>query len=234
MGPVDNGPDSPPGNAQTLDQYVATSRLVRAYGFFVEHMLASKYFSPHNQTLAQYQARVEPVFDALVAAGAIQVAVVGWEWNLWNIPGDGATYPIIGWLAQKCQAAGVILALHFSTYVTQWGNNGQEEDDFWTELERGNAFGPPQQVQALCYQGNATDDAGLMSAHINDVQRSFGRTRTSAVLWADELQADLQFDADQPDEDHSDLRGFETLCTPGPVPIMGFGEGARWPSGSVL
>jgi hypothetical protein len=242
MGPSDRSRISPPpaeaigppGNDQTLDQFVATCGRVKGELGFSVVMLASKYFSPANMTLVQFQAKFEPIFDALVAAKALDVCVPFWEGNLWNIPGDGAFYPIIGWLSQKCKAAGIKLGLHFSTYVTQWGNNGQEQDDFWTELKIGNAFGPPHQVDVLLYQGNPADNAGTMAAHGNDAQRCFGRVNGDVALWAFELVADLQFDEDQPDEAHGNLRSWETCCAPGPVPWTGYGNGNQWPGGEAL
>jgi hypothetical protein len=55
-----------------------------------------------------------------------------------------------------------------------------------------------------------------------------------------EVVAQLQFnnetdgDGRLADENIGDLKGFETLCTPGPLPPRGFGNGARHPDGKPI
>jgi len=79
-----------------------------------------------------------------------------------------------------------------------------------------------------------------MQARIDDIQYRFaghnGYPADSGfghpfdvVAW--ELIASLQFDNDHPNEDDGDLRGYEAICTGGPIPVMGFGNGARRPDG---
>jgi len=51
------------------------------------------------------------------------------------------------------------------------------------------------------------------------------------VAW--ETIAQEQF-LNRADEDRGDLVGFETLCTPGPMAVQGFGNGARMPDGNAI
>jgi hypothetical protein len=77
-----------------------------------------------------------------------------------------------------------------------------------------------------------------MQARINDVLvrlKAGGLWRLSqdfdVVAW--ENIGATQFN-NEADEDRGDLVGYETLCAPGPMPVMGFGGGARYPDGRPL
>jgi hypothetical protein len=217
-------PDSRDGNGQSIAQFVATARKVKAAGFFVEVFLGSKDYDPHNRDAAVWAPRIDPVMDALIAAHAVDGFVVAWEADLWNVAGD-PFQSIVDHVAAKAVPAGVDVWLHFSSERMSLQKDGTTTVDYW-KLQAG-------KVTGLLYQARTEWGAGMLQARMNDVEVRLALAgEFRLVAW--ELYAALQFSHDHPDENEGDLKGWEALCTPGPIPVSGFGNGARRPDGSPI
>lgn len=224
-GPRDNGPFAPPGNEQTLDQFVATYHTVNAAIPYVPAFLISKYFSPPH-TAADALTQVGPVVDRLYAEGE-RIFVFCWECDT------------IGMSGQELEAYGIALEdrypdadfyWHFTTYKTSWQPDGQPRAQFWL------AQAPHRTGSGklgLLYQGSQNDSCGTMSAHYNDAMvPASGLQAVGAVLVPFELVAMNEFDGDHPDEDDANARSWAVMSAPGPVPSSGYGNGARYPNGA--
>lgn len=213
-GGIDNRGQSPA-------QFVQTALTIKQAIPYVAVFLTSKDDDPLNADAPTRMAGVQAAVDALVAAHAVDVLVVGWELNLFNDPvllqhfidALHARYPSLP------------LYVHFSTYYTAWQPNGQGRAQFWTR-NRGELTG-------LLYQGNPWDSCGLMQAHFNDaLDQASGLNGFVVVPW--ELVAAAEFDGDHPTEAEAAARGWAVLNTPGLISPSGFGNGAWWPSGAPL
>lgn len=138
-GKIDNGPNSPPGNGAELDEFIETCLLVKKYIRYVSVTLGSKYFGdfegrlpdcPHNMSGQQWADWSGPILERLFAAGACDEVVPGWEWNLWNQPGD-ATVKAFKFMGQQAHAAGRSLWMHFSPHVASWQQDGTSRFAFY-------------------------------------------------------------------------------------------------------
>lgn len=207
---------------QSISDYVQTAKLVQSYGLWVDHHLFSKDFDEGNPD----PASVYPVIDALRSAGAIDCATVGWELNAFNTPEYIQT--LIDGVCSR--AAGIPTYLHFLPHYASWQANTEKPADFWIRQQG--------KIQGLKYQCVPDWSVGMMQARINDVLVRliqggvWGLPQTFDVI-AWETIATLQFN-NQADEDRGDLVGYETLCSPGPMALCGFGNGARDPDGKVI
>jgi hypothetical protein len=238
-GPVDNGPQSPPGNGQTLDQFVASCQECKRYVPYVQVMLGSKYFSPWNMTLAQYQARFEPVIDALIAGNAVDELVPGWEWNLWNPQTPGPiTISIFKWVGQKAHAAGLSCWLHFGPHYTSWQADGHDRFSFWDALGT--------DVDGLNYQTFPEWSMRETQDRIVDTLWWFGQRGNIWKFRMDEDQASPEWDNFGPAPyptlsypEYANQRGFIMCCTIDDVrhtdaKVWGYGNGGRNIDGSPL
>lgn len=207
---------------QSIDDYVRTAKRVQSFGLWVDHHFFSKDFDGQNPDPVSVYA----VIDALRDAGAIDCATVGWELNAFNSPEHIQT--LIDGVCQ--QTEGIPTYLHFLPHYASWQGNHEKPTDFWVRQQG--------KIQGLKYQCVPDWSVGMMQARINDVLVRlirggvWGLPQTFDVIgW--ETIATLQFNNDA-DEDRGDLVGFETLCSPGPMPLSGFGNGARMPDGAVI
>lgn len=212
-------PDSRERAGRSLSQFVATCQRVKAYGFYVHVKLGSKDFDPRDQTLAQWQAALDPVLDALFAAQAIDEASF-WEYDSFNTDGQPAI-DVHKYFGRRCHEHGVSFWCHFLPEHGFWCPEGYA---FWW-----NALGAD--VDGLDYQADSGWDVGELQSRLVDNLKRLG---TAHKLRAFELTASRQFSGDHPTEDEANAIGFCALCTRGPQPVYGFNNGARARDGSVL
>lgn len=216
---------------KSVADYVATARRLKASGLWVCHKFFSKYYDPKNAD----GHTAFPVLDALLAADAIDCGTPAWEMNLFTAP--EAVDDLVDPLAEY--APSVLWYLHFSCHYAAWQRNTETPHEFWMRR-----VGKVRGLEYQCFPVSGVDDtkagtwsAGMMQARINDVLVRLapgGVWRTpgfDVIPW--ETTAQLQFNGAQ-DERHGDLRGYESLCAPGPMPLAGFGNGARYPNGDPL
>lgn len=219
----------------TEDEYVAMSVRCRKAGLFVHHLLRSKYYtSLDNPNLDDPNALIE----RLLHEGAASVLTPAWEMNCWSpeicramIDHDAA---LIGSRA--------IIDLHFLPHYISWQANDETPTDFWRAC-----YG---RVDGVLYQCNPTWSAGMMCARTTDCLDRLapgglwglsdsGRGHPiDLIVW--ETIATQQFgngydgDGRLATEDQGNLKGYETLCSPGLMCVRGYGNGGRRPDGTAL
>lgn len=216
---------------KSIADYVGTAQWLVSQGFWVCHKLLSKVYDPHNPD----PAIVYPVMDALVDANAVTCATPAWEMNAFVDPeamdgicGPLATrYPSVRWY------------LHFLSGYAAWQKNtGDSPGAFWNRRIAEGYKG----LEYQCVPVNGVDadgswSAGMMQARLNDVLvrlnpgGMWGTSGVDIIAW--ETTATFQFNGQQ-SEREGDLRGYESMCAQGPMPLAGYGNGARHPDGSAL
>jgi hypothetical protein len=229
--------DSCQGNGQSLDQLIATCLRVKTRVPYVQMMIGSKVYHPHDMSTQQWADFADPIMDALIAAHAVDEFLLGWEWNLWNVPGD-TTIQAFKHAGQKAHAAGCSFWMHFSQQVTSWFKDGDPRgrygfyDDIGTD------------VDGLNYQTGANADGtpwdcAMLQARIVDTLHQFGEQGNRHKMRVDETLAWRMFDGDRPNEDDANLYGYVGCCTVDNVKhtdarVWGFGNGGRMPDGTPL
>lgn len=214
----------------TPREYANVSLMLVQSGFLVCHMLTSKDTDGdlRGRPVADWIARVQPYLDALLSAGAIDEACIGWEMNLlWD---PTVLQPFKEWL-RGYMPQRVLISSHFTSYVTAWQLPGHDRADYYNDGI----------VKKLKYQTDDTVNLGTMQAHFNDAMNpASGLMANNVALEWCEVKANSQFSgvpkgSDHPNEDDGDMYGFGGLCTPGSMFVNGgFGNGARYPDGSVI
>lgn len=232
-------PDSRDNTPLTLQQYCDLTKRTIDAGLIPCHFLRSKDLDGRNPD----PTIVYPWIDALLKiTGGFTEACHAWEASLFYSPeflrttidSDATRYPNVRW------------NVHLQEAYASFGPNGHDQGPvFWNaNIKVG--------VKSLLYQMRTTNDAGgppwsagMMQARGNDVSTRFKAGGTwglpEDVRWIPfELVAMFQFNNERDgdgrisDEDTGDLKGYETLCTLGPMPPGGYGNGARMPDGSAI
>ena len=168
-------------------------------------------------------------------AGAVTCAAPAWEMNAFVDPEamDGICDP----LAERYPT--VLWYLHFLSGYAAWQKNVNDSPGaFWNRrLAAGYTGLEYQCVPVTGVDADGSWSAGMMQARLNDCLVRLcpgGLWATPGVdLIAWETTAQPQFNGQQ-DEAHGDLRGYESMCAPGPMALSGYGNGARRPDGSAL
>jgi hypothetical protein len=213
-------PDSRSGNGQSEEQFVATCQLIRSYGLYTVVFFGSKNYDAGN--FANY-GDLGSVIDKLMAVAALSIGCPFWEGNLWIDPQPTIQQPI-DFVCNRLVPAGIPVYVHFAPDYMSWQPNGQPTSYFWnTNVGK---------LTGLLHQKQPAQDCGLYQARLADVQNRFGGgfgfTSDSGfghpfdvVAW--EVGASQAFNGMS--EAAADALGFQALCSPGAVPIMGFGNG---------
>jgi hypothetical protein len=218
---------------QSEDQFVATCQRVQQAGQYAGVFFGSKDFDPMNDDVNGWPSRCDSLVDKLIAARAIDYAMPAWEWNLWNVPGD-QTYAIFRHFGDKLTPAGVPLYYHGGVENIAWQADGENTASFYQHLVG--------VLTGCLYQADVSWTPGMMQARLNDVTDRFGGNfgfptdsgfghPFDCIAW--ELNATAQFYGQQ-DEGRGNLTGYEALCTAGPIPVYGYGNGACRPDGTYL
>jgi hypothetical protein len=231
-GPVNN-PGKTPGNGQTLEQFVNFCGYVKGYIPYVRVRLGSKDFTPWFMTLDEFKAYFDPVINALIQAKVVDELNAGWEWDLWNTPGQ-PTIDIFRYVGQRAHNAGLSSWMHFSPHVTSWFKDGDPRGrfGFYDDLKN--------DVNGIDYQtqGTAWDDQ-MLQARLVDTLWQFGVSGNTYKIRLDEDYAFMMSDNPTPTPDDANLRGFVGCCTIDDVrwtdaKVWGYGNGGRRPDGSKL
>ena len=235
-------PDSRDRTRLSLAEYLDLTKRTLDAGLLPCHFLRSKDYDGKNPD----PARVVPWVDALLDIGGIHTASHAWEASLMydppklreTIDHDARRWPQIRW------------GVHLQQAYADFGPDGKDHSvDFW---KKNIAVG----VKLLLYQYKTSRESiagklvspwsgGMIQARGNDISVRLIRGGLwglpETVDWVPfEVVAQLQFnnetdgDGRLADENIGDLKGFETLCTPGPLPPRGFGNGARHPDGKPI
>jgi hypothetical protein len=225
-------PGGPPGAGRTPAQFVETCRLVQSYGLYVHVMLGSKVYQPHDQTPDAYVGWAHPIMAELMAQNCVDEFCPGWEWDLWNVPGD-TTIDIFKRLGAFAHAGGRSCWMHFSPHVTSWFADGDPRGRFGFYADIG------RDIDGLNYQADSSWDCAMLQARIVDTLWQFGTEGNRHKFRLDEDVAILMFSQDHPNEDDANLRGYVACCTIDDVrhtdaKVWGFGNGGRRPDGSRI
>lgn len=231
-GPVDNGPNSPPGCGQTLEQLIATCLRVQSYGLYVRLMIGSKYFTPNFMSTQQWADYADPIMDACNAQRCVDEWTLGWEWNLWNHPG-ATTIDSFRHMGQQAHQAGCSAWMHFSSHVTSWFADGDPRGrfGFYDDLAH--------DIDGIDYQTFPEWSMEETQARIVDTLWQFGQRGNDYKFRFDEDQAAAMWDHDRPNPDDANARGYLAACTTDNVKhtdakVWGYGNGARRPDGTAL
>jgi hypothetical protein len=232
--PVQPGP---PGNDLSLKQFVESCLECKRYVKHVQVMIGSKSFQPAYMSAQQWADFADPIMEALIEANAADEFILGWEWDLWNAPGD-VTIQAFKHAGQRAHAAGRSFWMHFSPHVTAWFKDGDPRGRFGFYDDIGT------DVDGLNYQSGRNPDGSLwdcdlLQARIVDSLWQFGTQGNRHKFRLDEDAASLQWDNDRPNEDDGDLRGYVGCCTVDNVrhtdaKVWGFMNGGRMPDGTAI
>jgi hypothetical protein len=217
----------------SVADYEAMSQAVYDSGLDVGHFLRSKDEDGRDPD----PIKVAPYVDALYAAGLIQWGCHGWEASLFDDPEalraqihfDALRWPKVKW------------CVHLQQGYADFGPDGEGHGPkFWEDCI---SVG----VKRLLYQYKADPpwSAGMMQARGNDVSVRlvqggvWGLSQTVEWFVFEQCGVELFNNLTDGDgrlatEDTADLKGLEGLCTAGPLPPSGFGNGARMPDGAVI
>jgi hypothetical protein len=224
-------PDARDTGGLSISQFVSLCLTIRQRGFYVGVFFGSKDFDPHDDGVGGWPSRCQALCQALSSAGAIDFAMPGWEWNLWNVPGP-SSYDIFRFF--QAQLPGVLLYYHGGVGNIAWQADGEDTASFYNNLVG--------VLTGCLYQADVNWSASFLQEKINDVLVRFGG---ADGFPADsgfghpfdcipfEISASTQFDA-RMGENMGDLRNLEALYTLGPVACMGYGNGCRNPDGTAL
>lgn len=244
MGPTSANPGCPPGAGQSLAQFIDTCGYVKSVMPFVHVFVGSKCFQPRDMSPAQWADYADPIMEALIDAGVVDEFTLGWEWDLWNTPGDSSV-AANKHAGQVAHAGGCSFWHHFSTHVTSWFADGDPRGRFgyWEDLGR-DVDGID--YQAVCTVAANPDvdgpydwSADMLQARIVDTLYQFGQEGNIHKFRVFEDMAMLSFDHNPPTEADNDQRGYLACCTVDNVKgtdakVWGYGGGGRRPDGSPL
>jgi hypothetical protein len=257
-GKIDNGVNSPPGAGRTLDQFIETCQLVKRYVPWTQIMLGSKYFSdfegrlgncPNFMSGQQWADWSGPILEQLIAAKVLDEVIPGWEWNLWNNPGQDSidAYRFIGTTAHT---AGISCWQHFAPHYTSWQADGDTRGRFgWYDDLKGyvdglnyQTMGPSWSPQML--QARMVDTLWLFGQRGNDfkmrLDEDYAFFMWDSDAWTgtvDDIPGNVQTIPTTPD--YANQRCYIGCCTIDDVKhtdarVYGYMNGARRPDGSRL
>lgn len=210
--------------------FTALASYVKSWGFYVHVKWWAKnsntaWSDPQNSTWAVMQPWVTPVLSSLMNAGAIDCCSP-WEWNANNIAGPQGE-EILDGVCALVKPAGVDAWIHFSPEVTWWGADGSNRFDWWRARMAAGHVGIHYQAQPPSVWDMGTRQARYLDSIGN---QTWVNTGAQFVAW--EADGVDQFDNAQPDEATSAMHAYLDLCTPGIIPVSGFGDGCWLPDGT--
>jgi hypothetical protein len=240
--PCPFGP-GPPGNNQSLAQFVDTVGLVSAYMPYPVVALGGKNFQPHHQSPQFWMDYAGPIMEALT--GLVAEYTV-WEWNLWNEPGDW-TIQTFTWMGDTAHAQGASFWAHYGCHYTSWQANDSDRFAFYEALN-GHVDGVNYQAYPVTlgwpwppvpHDPGHRWDVGEMQARMCDTLWAFGSQGNRQKLRAFELTAIDQFTNEHPTEDEANAVGYLACCMFDDVKhtgakVWGCGNGMRRPDGTPV
>jgi hypothetical protein len=209
----------------SIPQFVQTCRELADAGFRPLVMFASKYYDPAD--VAGILANALPCLKALIRAGVIARACVGWELSLWLSPEQ--VQQLIDAFAAVCGPAKLQLWVHFQQgyFAFEQDKPGATTADFWNQQVG--------KLTGVLHQRDLSWDEAMYQARIVDcLERfagGFGFVTDSGFghpfdFVALEITAQTQFDG-QTTEADGNRWGQLALDVPpvNGVRVMGSGNG---------
>jgi hypothetical protein len=247
----------------TLEEYIALSRRAQQHGLFCDHWFlgggegdgSSNPFKARDKDATYWGPFLQPYLDALLGAGVVDAACVGWQLDQFNAPGN-PLISIIAWLGGALPGE-VPLFTHWVNHaMAWWADKGQQWTDDYQSIWVCDRFTWWAAMQPYLtgghHQGSneeAITDPKLYQDKLLDTLEPFGgetgkgdmgQSRRGGVkrnfeMTAWEVTAQYQFD-NRCTEDVGDLTGYLTMCTTSSRgnAMAGYGNGARMPDGSAL
>jgi hypothetical protein len=231
----------------TPAQFANLIAYVQSWGFFTSAWGLGTSLGSFA-TWAAAQPYLQPYIQAITALGSAvaenHICLIGEELNSCTTPGLTGLDDIITHCVALGQPSGMLFGVHFtSNYPAWYGSDVSGPSQWWQKFIGKLTF--------LAWQGDPSDPAGTMLAHLwdsrcylDDADKSFLATFFE-YLGEDELYATpitspyAQFSGPITEE-YACLRGFEGICAtraapnPGANPVAGFGGGGRYPNGTAL
>lgn len=222
------------GAGVSIPDYVDQCHRIHDAGIpYVAHSFLSKTYAPFDDSAEYCRQQFGDLIDALLKAECLDLYSVGFELNLFNSPESVQAcidyFAVERNLTEATDHPGYV---HFSSEVTWWGRGNRS---LWWDLQRGKLTG-------LLYQSDPAWGIRLAQEHYRDStdvaagfpgrDSGFGHDFDFVAL---ETQLERAF-GDNADLDENDLdqMGYYSLCTRGRIPVMGFGNGCRRPSGDYV
>lgn len=239
----------------TVDSHIALSKRAQSqFGLFAdEWFLGGEALKTPDQNADYWRPILDPIIDALLGAGAIDTACVGWQLDQLqqNAPGN-ATISIIAYVAEKLPKAIPVYTHWVNEALAWWKTGGEVWIDPYQARDVNDRFSWWLAMQPYLtgghHQGDVTmarTNPKLYQDKMKDTLNPFtdgrmGQSRRSGVpknfaLTVFECTAQDQFDG-RCSEDEGDLVGYLLTCTTGDSGgvLGGYGNGARLPSGVAL
>lgn len=220
----------------SIEKYVDECHRLHDAGIpFIAHSFLSKVYAPSSPDAKYLAATFDPLIEALQNDQVLDLAVVGFE--LTEVyPNDSLQVPIDYFVTRGLtEAHGCPLYVHHISEYTWPGVGAPDRRQWWDRYGYGKLTGLLYQcdpawsiADAQARYRDTTDNAG---EGFPNTDSGFGHPFDFVVL---ETQLARAFGHDSPNEDDLDLFGYLSLCTPGQLPVMGFGCGARRPDGTYL
>ncbi len=204
---------------QSLGQFRADCQRAKDAGFYVNIGLWSKDFDPHDMSLSQWIAYVDPIFDAL--AGVVD-EYQPWEYDAGNLS-DQTAIDVHRYLGQRAHAQGASFWCHFYPGHGFWWE-GHTESAWYAALGA--------DCDGLDLQTDPAMDIGDTQARIVDHLRNVPQTHKVRLF--EPGTPTLMFTRDHPNEDEGDAWGYLVCCTKGQGKVWGSGAGLRDKDGSPL
>jgi hypothetical protein len=218
------------GMGMSPDEVVSLCREIRAQGFWISAWLGSKNypgFIPRDSSASTWKQALDPYLLPLISQDLLHHAVIGGEFDLWNIGETNDPTPFE--IAEYVVGTHVPMTyFHFSTHVTWWGGSADRFD--WTQ--RMSNLG----VRGLYYQGDVNWNVGEYQGRICD---TLGHPGIPAE-WDfvnHEIVAAAEFTQDHPDEYDACQKSYMCQCAipqDAAVHQWGYGNGGYRPDGSYL
>ena len=226
------------GSGVSVQAYVDQCKRVKDAGVaYVTHSFLSKTYAPVGCGSDYCHQQFDAVIDALLAADCLDAYTVGFEMNFFtNDPvSNDACIDYFTVERGLTEATGHPAYVHFTSGYT-WQGTGARDRRSWWDLRR-------HKLTGLLYQCDPAWSSRMMQDRIRDTTDNAGQGfpgtdsgfghEFQLVALEPNLQSSFGDNATL-DEDDLDQTGYVLSCTPGQVPVMGFGCGGRQPSGAYL
>lgn len=225
--------DSCIGNNQSLSQFVNSCLECKQFVKYIQVVIGSKDYQPWNMSVQQWVDFAFPIMDALIKVNAVDEFIPGWEWNLWNIPGQ-TTIDIFRSIGRHAHNYGKSCWMHFSSGETAWfaDKDPRGRFGFYDDLKN--------DIDGINYQSDQSWDLAMSQARYVDTLWQFGLRGNDYKFRADEVGAVQQgFNEDHPTEIETNMAGYIACCTVDNVhgtdaKVWGYGCGGQLPDGNVL
>lgn len=220
----------------SIQKYVDECKQLKNGGVpFIAHSFLSKEYAPYNPALDYLRDTFGPLIDALQAAECLDICLPGFELDLVS---GGSLFDLIDYFTVErglTEAADCPSYLHLISAYTWPGVGAPDRRQWWDRQYR--------KLTGLCYQNDPiwaiATAQDVYQYTTNDPREGFVGTDSGFGHPFDfvplETRLALAFgDNAIFDENDLDQFGYLSLCTPGDLPGMGFGCGARRPDGVYL